>query len=326
MKSCAQIRRRAKILPAQRNPKQFTAAGLLFAVVLLTLNCLQVKAQAVESATKPSFPISSKWSRSLQKYTGINLITEIAAARIAALCIKAKLGGHVKVSVHVYSFTDLLSGKVKSVAVKLSGSSYRGVPLGNVTLASTNPVWYHPFKSRKLQAGLQLPFLAQLDGSVNNTCVAALLNGNAPLISKAGKLQLPGMGEQQLVFIKPTAAIENGKVCIKSTVVTAGASPDTGVDLIVTGVPYLDGSKIMLKDLCVTSADIIDPVTFSSFVEGVTNPLYNLARLDRRDHAFRLDTLTVEGSKVKYAGKLLVAPTAVATTTTVATSPAGAPR
>jgi hypothetical protein len=201
------------------------------------------------------------------------------------------------------------------VAVKLSGASYRGVPLGNLTLASTNPIWYHPFKSRKLQAGLQVPSLVKLNGSINSTCVAVLLNGNAPLISKAGKLQLPGMGEQQLVFLNPKATVEDGKICIKSTVITAGATLDTGVNLTVAGVPYLDGSKIMLKDLSVSSPDITDTNTFSSFVENVANPLFNLARLDRRDHALRLDSLAIEGSSVKYGGKLLVTPrtTALAT-------------
>jgi hypothetical protein len=268
--------------------------------------------ECAPTANNPPFPICNKWGLAVQKYSGINRLTEIATARIAAMCIKAKLGGRIKVSLKVYSFTDLLSGKVKSLTVKLSGASYRGVPLGDITFASSNPLWYHPFKSHKLQIGLQAPVLVSFKGNMEGACVSKLLADNSSLFSKMGKLELPGMGTQQLEFLKPHASIEEGKICLRSTVVTAGAAPDTGADLAVTGVPYLDGSKVMLKDLSVTSSDITDPAAFSAFAESVANPLFNLARFDRRDHALRLDTLAVEGSSIKYGGRLIVAPTAIA--------------
>lgn len=257
------------------------------------------------------FPTSNKLSRAVQRYTGINRISEIIAGQIAALCLKTKLGGRIKVAVRVYSLTDLLSGKLKSVSVKMSGASYRGVPLGDVTFASTGPFWYHPFKSKHQQVGLQSPLLVKLDGDMNEHCVSRILR-NTIIASTFTKFNLPGMGTQQLAFLEPSANIKDGKVCIKSTVITAGGKPDTGVDLIIAGVPYLDGSKVMLKDLKISSPDIVDPGTFSEFAQSICNPLINLARLDRSDHALRLDSLLVQDDSIKYGGNLLLAPTAIA--------------
>jgi len=99
------------------------------------------------------------------------------------------------------------------------------------------------------------------------------------------------------------------KIKISGTLVTKGASPDTGVPLTIAGKISLQGDdRVVLENMTVDSADIIEPQKFAAFVEQLLNPLVNLQRFDRRNLAVRLNTLQVSDGFVKAQGKLLLAP------------------
>jgi len=63
-----------------------------------------------------------------------------------------------------------------------------------------------------------------------------------------------------------------------------------------------------MSELDVQGEGITDPEKFSEFAKQLLNPLVDLARLDRRDHAFRLTNITIDESGVAGDGKLLLAP------------------
>ena len=58
----------------------------------------------------------------------------------------------------------------------------------------------------------------------------------------------------------------------------------------------------------VESSDIIEPEKFSEFAEELLNPLIDLKRMDRKDHAFRLSSLDVGEKGLTGEGKLILAP------------------
>jgi hypothetical protein len=285
------------------------------ALVLLIILSYSAFLPAVSQSTgnKPPssntipFPIANRFSVKVQRYTGINWLSELLASNLASLIVKLKVGGKVRVAVKIYSFTDLLAGKIKSVKVSLSNSYYHGVPLGNVTFASTNPIWYRYFKSHKTQIGLQTPLLVQVNGSMTENLISKLLqDSRTPL--KTAKLDLPGLGQQKVEFLEPQVNFREGKVHIVSTLVTPGGAPGTGINVTITGTPYLSGNNVLVKDLVVSSTDIVDSAEFSKFVQDLVNPLVNLSRLDRRDHAFRLGNLSIDNNCMVFDGNLLVAP------------------
>jgi hypothetical protein len=81
--------------------------------------------------------------------------------------------------------------------------------------------------------------------------------------------------------------------------------------LTISAVPVLEGSKIFLRQMKVSSPDIIDPEHFAKFVEDLFNPIIDFGRFDRADHAFRLTTFVVERDKVTGSGNLLLVPRSV---------------
>jgi hypothetical protein len=125
------------------------------------------------------------------------------------------------------------------------------------------------------------------------------------------KLDVPGLGEQRLQVLQPRVALGDRRIQIDARLITRGASPDTGVDLTISAVPVLDGSKIFLREMRVSSPDIIDPEHFAKFVEDLFNPIVDFGKFDRADHAFRLTSFVVERDRVNASGNLLLVPRSV---------------
>jgi hypothetical protein len=261
-------------------------------------------------AAKPPFPTAKKFSHALQTVTGINLVTGIVANHVASSVLEHKLGGKVHAKVKIYNMTDLLDGKVKSVEFTFKDPSLKGVQVGKLHVASNGPLWVCYRKHDGLKPGILSPVLFTLDGNVSQAQVAEALK--SPKIEShlsALKLDLPGLGDQQLSFFEPHVALKDGKVNIDTTLITAGGSKDTGVPITLNATPFLSGdSQIRLKDLAVVSKDIEDPKEFAGFLTGLFNPLVNFARMDRLDHAFRLQNLVVKDNELDFNGRLLLAP------------------
>ena len=173
----------------------------------------------------PNFKIGSRLSRSVQKYTGVNLLTEVVAGIVATAAIHHKVGGKVKVRVKTYSLTDLMAGKIKSVQVDVKEPSLKGVDLGEVTLASQNPIWIG-------RRGLKVPTTLKVRASLSQKQIARALN--SPEVSAqlhALKLDMPGLGEQQLEIINPKVEILDDLLTLDAVLVTRGGALSSGLPL-----------------------------------------------------------------------------------------------
>lgn len=190
------------------------------------------------------FPLSSKLSRTVQKVTGINLLTGAVTSEVAKHVLQHKLGGTVKVKVHTYSLTDTLAGKIKSVSVQTDGCKVKDVPLGNVAVKSENPIWYDFKRGKGHKTGLQQPVAMMVKAQVDEEQVARALSTEAISKSLRGlKLDLPGLGETQLQILNPKVQLTGEAVKIDATLVTLGASPDTGVPILISAKPVLQGPQ-----------------------------------------------------------------------------------
>ncbi|MBU6451392.1 MAG: hypothetical protein KGS72_06420 [Cyanobacteria bacterium REEB67] len=259
------------------------------------------------------FPLSSKFSRRLQRYSGVNWLGAALASQAAGFVVHHKIGGKVKVHLKTYSFTDLLAGKLKSVSIEVKDPKLSGIGLGAVSIKSAGPIWYAYRKpkageSRGLKSAVMLSVRAslsqkQIARALENPSVASKLHGL--------KLDLPGLGEQQLEVLSPKVEILDDLLKLEGTLVTRGGTVESGVPVTISARPKLVGdSQIVLEQLKVDSADIVDPAKFSDFTAKLLNPVVDFARMDRRDHAFRLDTLKVSGRQgdVEGNGRLLLVP------------------
>ncbi len=258
----------------------------------------------------PPFPIGNKISRTVQQVTGVNWLTGVVAGKVAGAVIHHKVGGKVKVKVKTYSFTDLMAGKLKSVDVSLKNAQVEGIQVGSVSASSKNPVWFSPFKGKNKKRGLNNPVNIVVSGDVSKEDVTrALATQEITKAIRGFKLDLPGLGDAELEVLKPQVEIDKGLVKIAGTLVTKGASEDTGVPLVIEATPKLVANdEIVLDNLKVESPLIVEPEKFSTFIADLINPIVRFSRYDRKTHAFRLLALDVKDDVVKGEGNLLLVP------------------
>ena len=257
---------------------------------------------------KPSFPIGSKVSRGIQKYTGINFVTGYITSKVVGHVVKKKVGGKVKARVKTYSLTDLIAGKVKSIDIEMNDSKIESVPINGIHVSTKAPAWF----SRKKKSHLNAPVVFNVAGDIRQKdLTAALASQNILSKMKGLKIELFGLGEQQLDVLKPAVKIENDQFFIEGVLITKGGAPDTGVPFVISGTPQLvDKQKIVVADLKVKSDCITEPETFARFVSNLINPLVDFGRYDRSTQAFRMSELKVADSKVTGNGELLLVPPA----------------
>jgi hypothetical protein len=298
--------------------RRFSPIGFAYASVFALISALsagasgQTSAQDLETAKNLPFPISNGFSRGLQKVTGITAVTQIVVGQVAQRALKRRFGGQVKVKIRTWSLSDLIQGRVKSIEIKLRSGQYKRVPFGKIEISSGTPIWlrYRARHEKNERAGLRTPVLLAVKADLTQENVSHALSQDDVISSlRALKLDLPGLGEQQLQILKPQVTLGDNQVNVNGTLVTAGAAPESGVQLIVTGKPTLEGDdRIVLTDIVVNSPDIVEPGKFAEFVEELLNPLVNLHRFDRPNFALRLDSLSVADQRLHAEGRLLIAP------------------
>ncbi|MBX9876872.1 MAG: hypothetical protein K2Y22_00295 [Candidatus Obscuribacterales bacterium] len=268
-------------------------------------------AQPAFADEEPPFPVGHSVSRFIQKISGVNALSAFVASKAATRALEKRLGGQVKAKIKSYSFTDLLAGKVKSLELTFRNARVRGIELGYLHVTAKNPLWFSYRKRKDEPTGVNTPVSLSLDGCVSQKDITAALKDPQVTSSLSTmKLDLPGLGNQQLEILEPDVKIENGKVKIRATVVTKGGKKETGVPVTVSAVPYLveDGAKLNLKDMDIQSSEIENPAEFAQFVTELFNPLINFSRMDNGQRAFRLNDFKISGAKINFDGKLILAP------------------
>lgn len=280
---------------------------LCLSVSLISVLCRQT---AVAKGSPAPFKTARGLSRAIQTYTGINWLTGLTASTIATLVLKHEVDGGVRVRVRPYSFTDLLAGKLRGVDVRLVNASYNGAPIGDVRVSTQNPLWLRYFKRKGERPGVRIPLLIKVDGGISDDKLArALASEEVASKIRMIKINLPGIGSQQLQLLQPKVDFQDGQFRLNTLLVTKDAPPETGVNLTVCGKPLLAGnSRIVLENMRVESPDIPNPEEFSQFSSQLLNPLVDFARMDRLDHAFRMSDLSIAGDRLQYSGTLLLAP------------------
>ncbi len=211
-------------------------------------------ARGATTPAPPPFPIGSKFSRTVQKVTGITFLSDVIAGQAAKKVLKKKLGGNVKVKVKTFGLTELVAGKIKSVSVSSDGGAYKNVPLGEVEMASATPIWYQYKHKDGQKPGLKTPILLKVKGHLSTQDVVLALGSERIAKSMRGlKLDLPGLGDQQLQVVRPKVEIGDNQLTVDALLVTLGGAEDTGVPIKISGRPVLEGDKIFLREMKVES-------------------------------------------------------------------------
>jgi len=275
--------------------------------VLLSLLAAQPFAQAQAPAANPDeLPLGNKFLRVFQTATGMNFLASFVASKVTGVVLSKKTGGHVRAKVGTYSLTDLASGKIKSIKIVVTHPKLSGVELGEFQIKTQKPLWLGKTK----RFGLKRPNEMLVYFKFTQDQIQKILaDERATGMLKGLKIDLPGLGAQEISVIDPSVVIGQDSLDIKVFLVTKGADKDTGVQLAIFGHPKLiEERKIVIDDLKIDSTTINEPAIFADFVSKLVNPIIDFARFDRTDHAFRLSVLTVNPGKIEGMGRLLLVP------------------
>lgn len=260
-----------------------------------------VMAQAVN--TTDQLPLGNKFLRVVQTATGMNFLASFVASKVTGVVLSKKTGGRVKAKVGTYSMTDLAAGKVKSIKIVVTHPKLNGVELGEFQIKTQKPLWVG--KRSLKQPNEMLVYFKFTQDQIQKI----LQDERATSMLKGLKIDLPGLGAQEISVIDPNVVIGQDSLDINVFLVTKGAERDTGVQLAIFGHPKLiEERKIVIDELKIESPTIDEPLIFADFVSKLVNPIIDFARFDRTDHAFRLSVLTVNPGKIEGMGRLLLVP------------------
>ncbi len=288
---------------------RFSPAGASSCLLALALAAL-LSTGSRASATNLPFSTAGSFSHNLQKYTGVTAAANFFTSTAIAAALKHKIKGQFKVKVQNYSLTDLLAGKIKKIDITVTGWQYRSMPIKSLSITTVTPVWIR--LDRHHRHVLLCPAMFAVSGAVSaDNLETGLVNPVIATSLGSIKLNMPGLGRQQLILHTPQIAVHKDSVEIKTILASAGATTDKGVPMRLKGKPELiGGTKIYLRNLEIDSPDIPNPREFAAFASQIVNPIIDFSRLDRDTHAFRMETLAVADDEVRFSGNLLLAPKA----------------
>lgn len=287
----------------------------ILSILICGLIAAEARAAETSAAEAPApFSIGNKFSRALQRYTGINYLAGFISSRVASGVVSHKLGNSVeaKVQVKTYSFTDLIAGKVRCVTVCLTPNidrkSAESMP-GSVIATTQHPVWIN-YRNKKKPKGVQSPVLVAIDGQLSEDDLAnAVANPEVASRLKLLKIDLPGMGSQQIQVLNPNVQLQGNKVRLEGKLCAANADPKSAVQVCFVGEPALEGDyRIVVKNVQVDSNTIDSPNYFAQFAQQLMNPLVDFRRMDKHNRAIRMQNLKVADNRVQFNAKLLLAP------------------
>jgi hypothetical protein len=258
------------------------------------------------------YKIANPVSRFFQTVTGLTPLSQFILDQALQTVIHHQVGGKVRVKVKLWSFTDLLTGKIKGARLSLKDASYKGVPMGIVQAQISKPLQlnYVVCANGKKKLKQTFPALICLKLQVREKDLAgALANSKVANALKAMNLDLPGLGQQQLELLNARVDLDNQLMSISGILVTKGAEPETGVPLTVSGNLILKGDDtIVLERANVDCKTIVDAEHFARFLEDLLNPIISLHRFDKPNRALRLDTLVIAKGLVITEGRMILAP------------------
>lgn len=274
------------------------------ALVAAQICCIGAPAWAADAELPPPYKTAGKVSHAIQKYSGLNFLTNAIASGVATTALSVYLRGRTSVKIRSYNFTDLLQGEIRDIDVRIGSGKIHGVPIGALRAHTTTPFKFNH------KARLVTPVMVAVDGKISEQLVSKALRSKTVTENlRFLKLDLPGLGEQHLQVLDPKVDVIGDQVKVNAHLITAGADKSTGIDLVVTAHPVVEKERfIILKDIKVASDDIENPEEFAAFAEELLNPLIDFGRMDRHTHAFRLKDLQVKDERVQFTGNLLLAP------------------
>ena len=262
--------------------KNFKIWLLFLFVFCMTVNSVYSQ-EKLESPETYIIPTSGHISYNIQKYTGLNFITDFLTEKTIKAILKIKTKAKkTDVSLSLYSAFDLFTKKVKSLDISAEKLFVKGIPVDRFDLITRTPIY---FKKGKVVIPLQTTSKVE----VNLENITNVVN-NLPRWKKAfGDLELPVPP-----FGSTRIAINNFEITVdEDGFLRAGAdvrsleNPDSEtINVKFTGKLAIKDKKLIIFNLQTQMEDIFTEESevgksFSKFLEDLINPVFSFHKFER---------------------------------------------
>jgi hypothetical protein len=261
------------------------------AMVLLLCSSLLVAAPGFAEKDTPAYPemkTASGFSRAFQNITGLTPITGWFANHV----LHRELGRYVQGDLHsklgLFSGTDLLGGKAKTIAITGHHVLLDGyIPLSEFHFENQGDMPLYISKGHR-------PLLLR-PVQFNVSAVMSEQDMNRLLTSEKGRKLLTGMkvtippfGPQYLDFMQPTVTLEDGLFTLQSRINKNGAPLENALPVKVSGKITPDHAALTLSNLDLQIEGIQDTAEIEQLIENYFSELVNLNHIKVDRHRVKV--------------------------------------
>lgn len=251
------------------------------------------------------------FSYNIQKYSGFSFVTEKFTEQLIKFYLKFKTKSKKTiVDLDSYSGLDLLRKKVKSATIKSDDLKIKEIPIKHFEMEIQDPIYIKKIalkKKKKKKNRLVLPVSIKSEVIVDLNNINDVINNIPKWKKNLGEVDLPvppfGTTKVEISNLKINA--EGGGHVNVSLRVTSKESPNSEpLDLAFTGNIALKDKKIIIENLESEAKDIFTKdsdleKSFSSFLEDLVNPVFNLSKYEKKG-------FTIEDVKLNFDSNNLI--------------------
>ena len=271
---------------------------LFFIFSICTCNALAEDAEVVQNRCKSS----GKISVNVQKYLGLNLITDFLSESLVKSAIKIKTQAErINVDLKIYSALDLILKKVKSLNINAEKLLVHDIPIEDIKISVNDPVC---FRKKRVLSVVRVISSVKVDLSKVNEVI-----NNLPKWKKIFsrlELPIPPFGETEISINNISIKIdENGRIDAFAEVRSIVNPESEPLELQFTGNLALDGKKLIannlgteIKDIFTKDSDI--GIAFSKFLEDLINPIFNFGKYEKNGHTIDTVRLLFESNNIIF--------------------------
>lgn len=271
-----------------KNSFRFSNAVLAVALATGSFAWTPQIALAEDAVKYPEMKTASGFSRAIQHMTGFTLVSGWIANRVLRHEIREHVQGKLDSKLSLYSGTDLLSGKAKTI--RISGKDLlvgEFIPVSAFSFENKSGMPIYVRKSSR-------PFLLRpVDFQVSAVITENDLN--RMFQSKAGREKLTGMtvdippfGKQSMDIIDPAVDIDGGKVIIRAMMNMHDAPKEYALPMRVTGRITAEKARLKLSDMKIDIEGIEDTEPVARLVENYFSEIVNLNSIKISRHRVKV--------------------------------------
>ena len=271
---------------------------LFFIFSICICNALAEDTEVIQNNCKSS----GKISVNIQKYLGLNLITDFLSESLIKGVIKIKTQAEkINVDLKIYSALDLILKKAKSLNINAEKLLVYDIPIENIKISVNDPVC---FRKKRVLSVVRVISSVKVDLSKVNEVINNLPKWKE--IFSRLELPIPPFGETEISINNISIKIdENGRIDAFAEVRSIVNPESELLQLQFTGNLALDGKKLIannleteIKDIFTKDSDI--GIAFSEFLEDLINPIFNFGKYEKNGHTIDAVRLLFESNNIIF--------------------------